>query len=90
MLHADETGCAWFIPLHNSTVPVGIMQDQGDAANTNRVLHECKGDCTLMDYYLDKLKATPSVLKYITNDKLVLTSNGSGAHIKQAADFSYE
>ena len=88
MLHADETGCVWFIPLHNGTVSIGIMQDQGDTANTKCVLCKCKGNCTLMDYYLDKLKAALSMLKYIANRKLGLTSKGSGMHIKQVANFS--
>ena len=43
-----------------------------------------------MDYYLNELKAAPGVLKYIANGKLVLMGKGSGAYIKQAADFSYE
>ena len=47
-------------------------------------LRECKGDCTLADYYLNKLKATPSVLKYIMNGKLILTSKDSGTHIKSS------
>ena len=90
MLHADEMGCAWFILLHHGTMSVSVVQDQGDAANTKGTLRECKGDCTLMDYYLDKLKAAPGMLKYIVNGKLILTGKGSSAHIKQAADFSYE
>ena len=48
------------------------------------VLRECKGDCTLADYYLDELKATPSMLKYITNSKLVLASKDGGTHIKSS------
>ena len=83
-------GCVWFIPLHNSTMSVSVVQDQGDAANTKRMLHKCKGNCTLVGYYLIMLKATPSVLKYIVNSKLILASKGGGTHIKQAADFSYE
>ena len=58
--------------------------DQEDAANTKCALCECKGDCTLADYYLDELKAAPSVLKYITNSKLVLASKDGGAHIKSS------
>ena len=70
---------------------VGIVQDQGDATNMKHMLHECKDHCTLVDYYLDKLKATPSVLKYIMNGKLVLAGKDGGVqqHIKQAANFSY-
>ena len=88
MLHADETGCAWFIPLHNGTVSISIMQDQGDAANMKCTLCKCKGDCTLMDYYLDELKAAPGMLKYIVNGKLGLTGKGGGTHMKQVANFS--
>ena len=64
-------GCAWFIPLHNGSVSIGVVQDQGDTANTKCALCKCKGDCTLVDYYLDELKATPGMLKYIVNGKLV-------------------
>ena len=78
MLHADEMGCVWFILLHNGTVSIGIVQDQGDAANTKCMLRKCKGNCTLMDYDLDKLKAAPSMLKYIANSKPGLTSKGIG------------
>ena len=88
MLHADEMGCVWFILLHHGTVSIGIMQEQGDAANTKCMLRKCKGNCTLVDYYLDKLKATPSMLKYIANGKLGLISKGSGVYMKQAANFS--
>ena len=47
-------------------------------------LCECKGDCTLVDYYLDELKATPSMLKYITNGKLILASKDGSTHIKSS------
>ena len=68
---------------------IGIVQDQGDTTNMKHVLHEHKDHCTLTDYYLDELKATPSM--YITNAKLVLAGKEGGAqwHIKQAADFLY-
>ena len=49
-----------------------------------------QGQCTLVDYYLDELKATPSVLKYIANSKLILVGKGGGTYIKQAANFSYK
>ena len=70
---------------------VGIVQDQGDTANMKHMLHERKDHCILADYYLNKLKAAPSVLKYIMNGKLVLTNKDGGVqqHIKQAANFSY-
>ena len=58
--------------------------DQGDAANTKCALCECKGNCTPADYYLNELKAAPSVLKYIANSKLVLASKDGGAHIKSS------
>ena len=37
-----------------------------------------------MDYYLHKLKAAPSVLKYIANSKLVLASKDGSTHIKSS------
>ena len=67
-----------------TALSVGVVQDQGDATNTKCMLRECKGDCTLADYYLNKLKATPSMLKYIVNGKLVLTSKDGGVHIRSS------
>ena len=81
-------GCVWFITLHNGTMSIGIVQDQGDAADTKHMMRKCKGNCTLMDYYLDKLKAGPGMLRYIVNGKLGCTSKGSGAYMKQVANFS--
>ena len=48
------------------------------------MLCECKGDCTLTNYYHNELKAAPSVLKYIINGKLVLASKDGGVHIKSS------
>ena len=47
-------------------------------------LCECKGNCTLMEYYLDELKAAPSMLKYIMNGKLILASKDGSMHIKSS------
>ena len=44
---------------------------------------ECKGDCTLTNYYLDELSrlaAAPGMLKYIANGKLILAGKAGGAH----------
>ena len=68
--------------------PCPLAQDQGDAAQMKHMLHKCKGDCILVDYYLDKLKAAPGMLKYIANGKLGLTSKDSGTHMKQVANIS--
>ena len=76
----------WFIPLHNGVHR--CCAGPGDAANTKCMLCKCKGDCTLVDYYLNELKATPGVLKYIVNGKLSLTSNGGSAHMNEVGNFS--
>ncbi|KAF8524134.1 putative halogenase [Hysterangium stoloniferum] len=87
----DETGWAWFIPLHDGTVSVGVVQDQMCSADKKRALAVRTGEpTTLKDHYLDTLKLSPGAMKYI-GDRATLVEVGKdgGPGIKQASDFSY-
>jgi len=86
----DETGWAWFIPLHDGTVSVGVVQDQEGSGAKKRAMRERTGDSSLTAHYLDELKLSPGVLKYIGDDaKLVDVGKDGGPAVKQAADYSY-
>lgn len=53
-------------------------------------MREQNENFTLKDHYLNELKLTPGVLKYIGDKgKLVEVGKDGGAAVKQAADFSY-
>ncbi|KAF8532575.1 hypothetical protein JB92DRAFT_3103670 [Gautieria morchelliformis] len=86
----DESGWAWFIPLHDGTVSVGVVQDQMGAGAKKRALRDCTGDSTLKSHYLHELKLAPGVLKYIGEEAtLVEVGKDGGSGVKQASDFSY-
>jgi flavine halogenase len=87
---ADESGWAWFIPLHDGTVSVGVVQDQTRSGAKKRALRDCTGESTLTSHYLHELKLAPGVLKYIGEEAtLVEVGKDGGSGVKQAADFSY-
>jgi flavin-dependent dehydrogenase len=88
--YLDETGWAWFIPLHDDTVSIGIVQDQDSAAAKKRATRSRTGDSTLTAHYLHELKLSPGVIEYMGNNaKLVEIGKDGGSGVKQAADFSY-
>ncbi|XP_006460852.1 hypothetical protein AGABI2DRAFT_221106 [Agaricus bisporus var. bisporus H97] len=88
----DESGWAWFIPLHNGTTSIGIV--------VNQKVYNAKADAlpsppfdgaqipnpdasSLTARYLSNLNFTPGVVRLIGEGKLV---EGS---VKTASDFSY-
>ncbi|KAJ6562743.1 putative halogenase [Mycena vulgaris] len=75
----DETGWAWFIPLHNGTVSVGVVLKE----EANRIK---KSNLTGPDlsetHYLTQLKLAPGVIRLL--GCAILTSE-----VKSAGDYSY-
>ncbi|PBK80868.1 FAD/NAD(P)-binding domain-containing protein [Armillaria gallica] len=84
----DGSGWAWFIPLHDSTVSVGIVTDQA-SSTARRALSARNG----MHYsskadYLAQLKLAPMVSgKFLC--KATLQGENSPTCIRSASDFSY-
>ncbi|KAF9070286.1 FAD/NAD-P-binding domain-containing protein [Rhodocollybia butyracea] len=87
----DETGWAWFIPLSDGTVSIGVVQDQNRSASKKQTLRATRsGDISLEDFYLDELKRSPGVIKYMgENAVLVKIGKDGGEAVKQASDYSY-
>ncbi|SJL13065.1 uncharacterized protein ARMOST_16502 [Armillaria ostoyae] len=84
----DGSGWAWFIPLHDSTVSVGIMTDQASSTVRKALFakdgmhHSSKTD------YLAQLKLVPTVSgKFLC--KATLRGENSPTCIRSASDFSY-
>lgn len=73
----DESGWAWFIPLHNGTTSIGLVRNQ-DIMTKKKIA----SGLSTTDYYLDSLKLTPSVLELIGNGTRV-------SDVKSASDYSY-
>ncbi|EMD35697.1 halogenase [Gelatoporia subvermispora B] len=85
----DESGWAWFIPLHDGSVSVGVVQDQ-EVNNRKKkfVAESAEGQInTLQKHYLRELERAPGVQKFIENAKLRGINTPEG--VKSASDFSY-
>ncbi|CAN8103580.1 unnamed protein product [Discula destructiva] len=74
----DESGWAWFIPLHNGTTSVGIVQNQKLSTQKKKAA----GSPSQQDFYLQNLKLAPNLLALINNGKQV-------DKVKGASDYSY-
>ncbi|KAF8160850.1 FAD binding domain-containing protein [Crassisporium funariophilum] len=90
----DESGWAWFIPLHNGTTSVGVVMNEkkykakcllplppspfGDSTAQYSV------DSTMVSRYLSNLSFAPGVVKLITRVGVLDEKS-----VKSASDFSY-
>ncbi|KIJ58602.1 hypothetical protein HYDPIDRAFT_176510 [Hydnomerulius pinastri MD-312] len=85
----DESGWAWFIPLHDGSASVGLVMDQKISMSKKSAAREFSGasDYRLEDHYLSELKRAPGVLKLLSRAKL--RSKGEKEAVKTAGDFSY-
>ncbi|KAJ7211604.1 putative halogenase [Mycena pura] len=72
----DETGWAWFIPLHNGTVSVGVVVSDA----SNRIKKSQHTDAKAL--YLSQLQLTPGLVELLGDAKLV-------SDIKTGSDYSY-
>ncbi|KAK7055108.1 hypothetical protein R3P38DRAFT_2845154 [Favolaschia claudopus] len=89
----DESGWAWFIPLHNNTVSVGIVMDIQTSAAKKAAGSAAKagsgGTYTLQDHYLDQFVFVPRLKKLLGGAELVIDTSGQNATVKSASDYSY-
>ncbi|RFU29750.1 hypothetical protein B7463_g6563, partial [Scytalidium lignicola] len=74
----DESGWAWFIPLHNGTTSVGVVMNQKLSA-MKKAASKC---ADTQEFYLETLKLAPNLVNLISKGQLV-------SEIKLASDFSY-
>ncbi|KAK8037121.1 radH flavin-dependent halogenase [Apiospora marii] len=74
----DASGWVWFIPLHNGTQSVGIVQNQELANEKKRAMAEP----STMGFYQQSLDLAPGIRELVANAELV-------SDIKSASDWSY-
>ncbi|KIP05710.1 putative halogenase [Phlebiopsis gigantea 11061_1 CR5-6] len=84
----DESGWAWFIPLHNGVVSVGVVMDK-DISSEKRKRYTSGGDHTerLRRFYLDELRRAPGLMDLLGGGQL-RELEGEAA-VKTTSDFSY-
>ena len=76
MCSPDQSGWAWFIPLHDTTTSVGVVTNQ-DLATLK------KKSCSSMDeFYLSSLRLAPNISLLLAEGQLVTEVNA-------ASDYSY-
>lgn len=92
----DETGWAWYIPLHDGTASVGMVTDKTSStekktAGSKRARESVPPqEHSLKDHYLENLFAhAPTLCKLLKDAKLVTPENGKDGPVKSATDFSY-
>ncbi|KZT50406.1 FAD/NAD(P)-binding domain-containing protein [Calocera cornea HHB12733] len=85
----DESGWGWFIPLHDGTTSVGIVEDQAASVRKKREAKEAPGGAEegLKEHYLRQLKLCPGVRELIGEG--VLVEGGEAPTVRAASDFSY-
>ncbi|KAF7784177.1 hypothetical protein Agabi119p4_342 [Agaricus bisporus var. burnettii] len=85
----DESGWAWFIPLHNGTVSVGIVMDSSISAQKKAEGRKATsdGNYTLRDHYLDQIQLVPGLKALL--EEATLKEDGEHYVIRSAADYSY-
>ncbi|OAQ97384.1 hypothetical protein LLEC1_04213 [Akanthomyces lecanii] len=74
----DASGWAWFMPLHDGTRSVGIVQHQKLAADKKREL----GHPSALQFYTACLEMAPGIKKLLSGAELV-------ADLRSASDWSY-
>ena len=77
LIPTDESGWAWFIPLHNGTHSVGVVMNQ-EKMNKKKLA----SGLSTKEFYLLSLKLAPGVTRFLSGGRLV-------TEIKSASDYSY-
>ena len=88
MRRVDETGWAWFIPLHDGSTSVGIVIDQDISNRKKKEVQSVPGMSNLQAHYEEEVKKVPGLMKLI-GDKATLKLSGQPGAIKSTSDFSY-
>ncbi|KAF8891751.1 FAD/NAD(P)-binding domain-containing protein [Infundibulicybe gibba] len=81
----DESGWAWFIPLHDGLTSIGVVMNQ-KVANQKK-LQMPKENNSLTTHYLEQLQFAPDIIALIGEGTLNKIDNGPT--IRSASDYSY-
>lgn len=83
---SDDSGWAWFFPLHDGTTSVGLVMNQ-DIANRKKRAHSW----STREFYVQELKKQAPVLVDLIGPEGYLAEDGksSGSAVRSASDYSY-
>ena len=84
----DESGWAWFIPLHDGTTSVGLVMNQEKSNAKKAAVKEAGGDSSVAAHYHRELRRAPNVLK-LMGDNVELIKKPDAPLISSASDYSY-
>lgn len=76
--HPDGSGWCWFIPLHDGTHSVGIVQNQELATAKKRQ----QGSPSTKEFYISSLDQVPGIKNLLSKGKMI-------TEVKAASDWSY-
>ncbi|KAK3297914.1 O-methyltransferase-domain-containing protein [Chaetomium fimeti] len=74
----DASGWCWFIPLHDGTHSIGIVQNQQMATDKKRAA----GSPSTKEFYMQSLQHVPGIRELLSKAELV-------SDVKSASDWSY-
>jgi flavin-dependent dehydrogenase len=81
--YSDETGWAWYIPLHTGVVSVGVVLNETANKEKKAALRAKTGLVNgILDFYRDQLELAPN-LRHLLRDATL------SSPIRSASDFSY-
>lgn len=80
----DESGWAWFIPLHKGKISVGVVLNQEIATRKKAEGRSKSAEFTLKDHYLQELQLAPGIIDLLGKATLV------DDHVQSASDYSYQ
>ncbi|KZP00962.1 FAD/NAD-binding domain-containing protein [Calocera viscosa TUFC12733] len=85
----DESGWGWFIPLHDGTTSVGLVEDQATSVQKKRDAKDANDgtSASLKEHYLRQLKLCPGLMQLMGDAELV--DGGMTPAVRAASDFSY-
>lgn len=87
MQSIDESGWAWYIPLHNGTVSVGVVMNQTLSNKKKAEGRVGRDDYSLRQHYLDQLEFLPGVKNLL--EFATLRDDGYTPVVQSASDYSY-
>ncbi|KAF9034483.1 FAD/NAD(P)-binding domain-containing protein [Hymenopellis radicata] len=83
----DESGWAWFIPLHDGTTSIGIVLNQEKSNAKKATAKENGEDTSALAHYHRELQRAPNVLKLMGDAQLI--KKPDAPLVSAASDYSY-
>ncbi|KXN83164.1 Tryptophan 2-halogenase, partial [Leucoagaricus sp. SymC.cos] len=84
----DESGWAWFIPLQNGKVSVGVVMDENVSKRKKTSLEKKGDESPILRHYLQEISANAPKIKSFVSEGALIEHSG-GPKVRAASDYSY-